>query len=151
MLDLDSARKIPPGIWMFAAGAAAAIHVGCVVVALAYMQPEEDDDTLGAPAIEISLERVAPKFEATDLPPGPEATAAAPEMVEQKAVTEKTELSTAVPTDTEDPDRLVAPDPTQNPRDEPTVRTVQTSPSQESVPTEATAMPSSESVREATH
>src|SRR5262249_44320584 len=62
----------------------------------------------------------------------------------------KTELPNAVPTETEDPDRLVAPNPTQNPKDEPTVTTMQANPSRESVATEATAMPSAESVREAT-
>lgn len=150
MPELDSPQRMPGRIWIGAALGAIAIHVGCIVLALAYAQPEDDAEALGAPAIEVSIERTAPRLEATDLPPGPEAeaTAASPAIVEQKAVIEKTELPTAVPTDTEDPDRLVAPDKAKTPKDEPDVAAVQANPSQMSVATEATAVPNAEAVRE---
>jgi TonB family protein len=152
MSELDPSPKTSARLWIAAALGAVAIHAGCVALAMAYMAVDEDDDALGAPAIEIDLERAAPWLDPADLPPGPEAeaTAPSPAVVEQKANLEKTELPNAVPTETDDPDRLVAPDPSQHPKDEPTVTAVQANPSRESVATEATAMPSSETVREST-
>ena len=89
-----------------------------------YMQPDDDDVDLGAPAIEIGVELDGAAAEPTDLPPGPDtdASAASPAMVEQKAVVEQTELPKAMPTETDDPDRLVTPNDTNKPKeDEPKV------------------------------
>jgi TonB family protein len=151
MSEFEPPRHLSRPIWIFAAVGAVAIHAGCVALAVGYMQPDDPSDALGAPAIEIGVELLAPRLEPTDLPPGPDvdASAASPAVVEQKAVVEQTELPKAVPTETDDPDRLVAPDDTKKPKeDDPKVETSQANPSIESVATEATAAPSIEHVQE---
>jgi periplasmic protein TonB len=154
MSDLELRRHMSRPIWVLAALGAIAIHAGCVALAVGYMQPDEDDADLGAPAIEIGVELMAPQVEQSDLPPGPDvdASAASPAMVEQKAVVEQTELPRAVPTETDDPDRLVTPNETNKPKEEELkVATMPTSPSIESVAAEATATPSIESIPESPH
>jgi periplasmic protein TonB len=139
-------------VWLLAAFGAVLIHAGCVALALAYLQTDEADETLGAPAIEIGLEWTAPRLEPDELPPGPEADAslAAPAVTEQKAVVEPTELPKAVPVETPDPDRLVAPDEAKKfKKDDPEVAAVQAAPSIESIAAEATAAPTSETAPEA--
>jgi periplasmic protein TonB len=148
MSEVESWQKVPFLIWVLAAFGAGAIHAGCVALALQYMQPA-DEEALGAPAIEIGLELTTTQPEPTDLPPGPEveASAASPAVVEQKAVIEPTDLPKAVPTETDDPERLVAPTDPQKPKDdELKTAIVQTAPSDPSVAAEATAAPSSETV-----
>jgi TonB family protein len=140
-------------LWLAAAAAALAIHVAGVALAFAYLSPEEPDDALGAPAIEIGVELMAPRAEPTDLPVGPEteASAASPPVVEQKAEVKPTELPTDVPTETEDPDRVVSTQDTQKPKDEEQdVTASQTAPSAESAAAVAMAPPSSETAREST-
>src|SRR5450432_4183582 len=133
-------------VWLLAALGAVLIHAGCVALALAYLQPDDPDEALGAPAIEIGVEWTAPRLAPSDLPPGPEAdvSAAAAPVMEQKAVVERTELPRAVPIETEDPDRRVAPDDTTKLKnDDPKVAAVPAAPSNESIVAEATAAPSS--------
>jgi len=55
---------------LLAAAAALALHLGGAAFALTHLQSDEVADELGAPAIEVGLEMMAPKVEATDLPPG---------------------------------------------------------------------------------
>ena len=139
-------------LWMSAAIVALAIHAGGIALAVAKMQADEDSDAMGAPAIEIGLEMTAPRNEATDLPPGPdtEASAASPAVQEQKAEVKDTDLPKAVPTETEDPDRVVTPDDSKKPVEEETEKAVvQQSASTESIAAEATAMPTSEAIQEA--
>jgi TonB family protein len=113
------------------------------------MQTDDPDDSLGAPAIEIGLEIMAPKVEATDLPPGPDtdASVASPAVAEQKAVVTDTDLPRDTPTETEEPDRVVTTNDTKKPEEEEQeVAAVQTQASTESVAAEATATPSSEAI-----
>src|SRR5262249_24202216 len=86
MSDLDIEQKPSRRLWFFAGATALALHVGAAL-ALFHLQADEADDALGAPAIEIGLEMMSPRVEATDLPPGPEANAsvASPAQAEQKA------------------------------------------------------------------
>ena len=86
---------------------------------LTSMQPESATD-LGAPAIEIGIELVAPRVDPSDLPVGPDTEAAAPSpaIVEQKTVIEHNDLPKAVPTETDDPDRVVAPNETKKPEED---------------------------------
>lgn len=138
-------------LWLAAAALVVALHAGGGVFVLSATQPDEADD-LGAAALEVGLEMTAPRREPTDLPPGPEAddAAASPAVVQQKAVDDPTELPKAVPTETEDPDRIVSADATLKPQeDETKVKMVETSPSMESVASEAAAAPSSETMKEA--
>jgi periplasmic protein TonB len=151
MSELEIDQKPSPRLWILAAVVALALHLGGGALALAHLQDEEDDDSLGAPAIEIGLEMMSPRLEQTDLPVGPDtdASVASPALAEQKAEVKETELPKDVPTETEDPDRVVTPNDSQKPKeDDPKIATVQTSASMESVAAEATATPSSEAIPE---
>jgi TonB family protein len=151
MPDHERSPHLSKTVWALAAFGALAIHAGGVALALGYMQPADSDDDLGAPAIEIGVELMAPRLDPTDLPVGPdtEASAPSPALVEQKAVVEQTELPKAVPTETDDPDRVVTPTDTKKPKDDdPKMAAIQTDSSEESVATEATAMPTVESAPE---
>src|SRR5450432_3026435 len=109
MPELDTEQKPSRRLWVFAGIAALALHVGGAALAVAHLRTVELDDSLGAPAIEIGLEMMSPHLEATDLPPGPdtEAAVASPAIAEQKAVVKETDLPKDIPTETEDPDRVV--------------------------------------------
>jgi protein TonB len=150
MSDLDE-QKPSRRLWIWAGIGALALHLGCGALALAHLRPDDSDDSLGAPAIEIGMEMMAPHVEATDLPPGPdtEASVASPAIAEQKAELKETELPKDVPTETEDPDRVVSPNDSNKPKEDDTkVATVQTQASTESVAAEATATPSTEAIPE---
>jgi periplasmic protein TonB len=152
MSDLDTEQKPSRRLWIFAALAALALHVGGAALAVAHLRAEEPDDSLGAPAIEIGLEMTSPHLEPTDLPPGPDtdASVASPAMAEQKAEVKETELPKDVPTETDDPDRAVTPDDSKKPtEDDAKMAAVQTQASKESEATEATARPSTEAIPEA--
>jgi protein TonB len=154
MSELESSLRVSPRSWVFAAVGAFAIHAGCVALTLEYLQSDDPEEALGAPAIEIGIELASPRQDPSDLPPGPdsEASAASPAVAPQEAVVEETDLPKAIPTETDDPDRLVAPDDSQKPKDDdPHIAIVQTAPSNESVAAEATAPPSIETVQEAPH
>jgi TonB family protein len=149
--DVDTEQKPSRRLWILAGVGALALHVGCAALAIAHMQTDDPDEALGAPAIEIGLEFMAPKVEATDLPPGPDsdASVASPALAEQKAVVEETDLPKAVPTETEDPDRIVTTSDTKKPeKEEQEVAAVQTQASTESAAAEATATPSAEAIPE---
>jgi TonB family protein len=151
MSNLDTEQKPSRRLWILAAVGALALHVGGGALALAHLRADDLDDSLGAPAIEIGLEMMSPQREATDLPPGPDADAsvASPALAEQKAEVKETELPKDVPTETEDPDRVVTPNDSQKPKeDDAKIAAVQTSASQESVAAEATATPSTEAIQE---
>ena len=151
MSDLNTEQKPSRRLWIFAAVAALTLHVGGVALAVAHLRNDDSDNSLGAPAIEVGLEMKSPHLEATDLPPGPDADAsvASPALAEQKAEVKETELPKEVPTETEEPDRVVAPNDSKKPReDDPKVAAVETSASMESVAAEATATPSTEAIPE---
>jgi TonB family protein len=151
MSDLDFEAKPSRKLWVLAGLAALALHIGGAALAIAHLQTDDPDDSLGAPAIEIGLEMMAPRQEVTDLPPGPDtdASVASPALAEQQAVVTETDLPRAVPTETEEPDRIVTTNDTKKPeKEEQEVATVQTQASQESVAAEATATPSSEAIPE---
>ena len=152
-LDIGDNRSRRPFLWLRlgAAVIAVALHVGGAALALNYLKQEENEADLGASAIEVGLEMSAPRNEETDLPPGPDSNAsvASPALAEQKAEVKDTELPKDIPTETEDPDRVVTPNDVKKPiEDDTKVATVQTQASQESVAAEATAMPSSENIPE---
>src|SRR5450432_3802237 len=138
-------------LWILAGLAALALHVGDVALAVAHLRTDDLDNSLGAPAIEIGLEMMSPRVEATDLPAGPDtdASVASPALAAQQAVVKETELPKDVPTETEDPDRVVTPNDSKKPKeDDPKLAAVQTSASLESLAAEATATPSSEAIQE---
>jgi TonB family protein len=148
----DQALRPSLRLWLVAAVAAAALHAASVALALASLPPDEAPDDLGAPAIEIGVELMAPRAEPADLPVGPQtdASAASPPVVEQKAEVKPTDLPTAVPTETEDPDRVVTTQESPKPKaEELEVTPTQTAPSAESAAAVAMAPPSSETLTEA--
>ena len=144
MSEPELSRPAPLRLWILAALGAIAIHAACVALAVAHFSADEEDDALGAPAIEIGMDLMSPHSEPTDLPPGPDAdaSAASPAVQQQKAVVEQTELPKDTPTETDDPDRIVTPNDSNKPKeDEPQIAAVPTAPSQESIAAEATAAP----------
>ena len=151
MSDLDVEERPSRLLWLLAAAAALALHLGGAAFALTHLQSDEVADELGAPAIEVGLEMMAPKVEATDLPPGPDsdASVASPALAEQKAELKETDLPKDIPTEADDPDRVVTPNETNKPiEDEKKIEAVQTSASQESVAAEATATPSVDAIQQ---
>src|ERR1700674_1892763 len=153
MCELDTQQKPSRRLWILAAVGALALHVGGGALAVAHLRAVELDESLGAPAIEIGLEVMSPRVEATDLPPGPDtdASVASPALAEQKAEVKETELPKDVPTESDDPDRVVTPNVANKPKeDDSKIAEVQTSASIESSAAEATATPSSEAIPEGT-
>jgi TonB family protein len=151
MSDLDTEQRPSRRLWILAGLAALALHVGGAALAFAHLRSNDIDDSLGAPAIEIGLEMMSPHLQTTDLPPGPDtdASVASPALAEQKAEVKETELPKEVPTETEDPDRVVAPNDSNKPKeDEPKIAAAPTLASVESVAAEATATPSTEAIQE---
>lgn len=147
MSDLYTEQKPSRRLWIFAGVAALALHIGGGALALAHLRPAESAEPLGAPAIEIGLELTSVHTDDTDLPPGPDtdAAAASPAVDEQKAEVKQPDLPKDIPTEANDPDRVVTPDKS---REEDPKATVQTSAAPESVAMEATAMPSSEHIKD---
>src|ERR1700722_8463451 len=150
MPDPDTEQKPSPRLWVFAAVAALALHVGGGALAVVHMQGDNTEE-LGSPGIEIGLEFMSPRVEETALPAGPDtdASLASPALAEQKAEVKQTELPKDTPTETDDPDREVTLNDSQKPKeDDPKVATVQTSASMESAAQEATATPTVEDAPE---
>jgi protein TonB len=154
MSDLTIEQKPSRPIWILAAVGALAIHLAGAAWAVAHLQTDDPGDGLGANAIEVGLEPASPRLEATDLPAGPdmEASVASTAREEQKAEVKQSELPKDLPTEAEVPDRVVAPNDQQQPKeDDPKIAAVQTTASTESVATEATARQSLENAAEKDH
>ena len=152
MSGLDE-QKPRRRLWVFAAVAALALHAGGAALAIAHLQTDEPDDSLGASAIEVGVELASLHREASDLPPGPDtdASVASPQLAEQKAEVKETDLPKDTPTEAEDPDRVVTQNESKKPKeDDPKIAAVQTQASTESVAAEATATPSSDAIPEGT-
>jgi TonB family protein len=153
MSDLETKQKPSRRLWILAAVGALALHIGCGALAVAHLQTDDADDSLGSAAIEVGLELTSLRREATDVPAGPDtdASVASPALAEQKAEVKETELPKDVPTETDDPDRVVTPNESKKPKDEDAkIAAVQTSASTESIAAEATATPSSDAIPEGT-
>jgi protein TonB len=149
MSGFDTEQKPSRRLWILAGVGALALHIGGAALAVAHLRTNNPDDTLGAPAIEIGLEMMSPRLEATDLPPGPDtdAAVASPAIAEQRAELKETELPKGVSTEADNPDRVVTPNDSSKPKEDDTkIATVQTSASIESVAVEATATPGSETI-----
>ena len=150
MPDLEIEQKPSRRLWICAAIGALVLHLGCGALAVAHLETG-DPEELGSPAIEIGLELASPHVETSDLPPGPDtdASVASPALAEQQAELKETEVPKDVPTESEDPDRVVTPNDSRKPKeDDPKIATVQTSASTESVAQEATAAPAVEDAPE---
>lgn len=152
MSDFDEARPISRSVWILAAAGAVAIHAGGIALALASMQPDEAEQNLGAPAIEIGVELTTPRLDPTGLPVGPdtEASIASPAMVEQEKVVKQTDLPKAAPTETDDPEQVVTLNDTkQPPDDDPRPASQESHASTQTVAAEETATPTIENAVQA--
>ena len=151
MSGLETEPKPSRRLWVFAAAAALALHLGCGALAIAHLRESVSENDLGANAIEVGLEFASLRREATDLPAGPDtdASVASPALAEQQAEVKETELPKYIPTETVEADRVVTPNESNKPKEEDTkIAAVQTQASIESVASEATATPSSEAIPE---
>src|SRR5258706_13855935 len=109
MPDFDSEQTPSRRLWILAAVGALALHVGGGALAVVHLQTKDLDGSLGAPAIEIGLELMSPRLEASVLPPGPDtdASLASPALAARKGACTETEPPKAAPTAADDPDRPV--------------------------------------------
>ncbi len=151
-IEVGHHRRPARGLWVGALVFAVALHAAGFAFAFVTLRHEETEDALGASAVEIGLELTAPHREDSDLPAGPEAeaSAASSSSVAQTAKVEETDLPKAQPTETEDPDRVVAPEATKPTKEEtPTVKESQANTAADSVASEAAAPPVMEAAREA--
>jgi periplasmic protein TonB len=149
MSDLEIEQKPSRRLWMLAAAAALALHLGCGALAFAHLRGDDSNDYLGAQG-DIGIELTAAAEEDTDLPAGPDtdASVASPALAEQKTEVKPSDLPKDTPTETEDPDRVVTTNDSKKPKeDDPKVETVQTQASEESVAQEATARQAIEGAR----
>jgi periplasmic protein TonB len=134
-------------VWVVAALFAVTVHAGGIALAVASMQPDETAQDLGAPAIEIGVELTTPRINPTGLPVGPdtEASIASPAMVEQEKVVKETDLPKAVPTETDEPARVVTVNNSKQPTDDdPRPASQEAHASTETVAAEETATPTIE-------
>jgi TonB family protein len=141
MSDLELEPKPSTRLWLCAAAGALALHLGGAALAVAHLRGEALDDSLGANAIEIGI-LASPHVEDNDLPPGPDsdASAASPQLNEQKAEVKQSDLPKDKPQEAEDPDRVVTQNESNKPKeDDPKVAAVATAASTESVAQEATS------------
>src|SRR5712671_1556836 len=120
MSELETEQRPSRRLWLLAAVGALAIHVGCAALAIAHLRSDDGDDSLGATSIEVGVELRSPHQETADLPPGPDtdASMASPALAEQKAEIKPTELPKDVPTEADDPDRMVTPNDSDKPKEE---------------------------------
>jgi protein TonB len=129
MSDLDIEQKPSRRLWMLAALAAVALHLGGAALAVAHLRTNDGDDGLGANGAEFAVELASPQVPDDDLPPGPDVDAmqASQEVPNQTAEVKETDLPKDRPTEAEDPDRVVTPNDSKKPKeDDPKVAALQT-------------------------
>jgi periplasmic protein TonB len=149
MSHFESSQRISVPAWALAAFGAIVIHVACIALAREYLRVDEPEAELGAPAIEIGVEPLAPRIEPIDLPPGPDAeeSIATPPAVEQVRV-EPTVLPPAIPTETEDPELAVSLVKTKEPKEDQSPPAPLLTPAVPAEAAKATARPTSEIAQE---
>ncbi len=145
-MTTSTASRVSRAGWAVAGIAALLLHLAGATLAFWALRGDDPDPELGAPAIEVGVELMAPRGETAELPPGPDAatSAPAPDSAAQAAVTLPTDLPKADPIETPDPDRQAAPEsPPTPPKDAKEVPSAPSNPSTPSVASEATAIPAS--------
>ncbi len=112
MSDLNTEQKPSRRLWIFAAVAALALHVGGVALAVAHLQNDDSDDSLGAPAIEVGLEMASPHLRSHRSAgrSGHRCVGRLRRRLPSKRPrSRKPSCRKDEPTETEDPDRVVTP------------------------------------------
>ena len=105
-LEPRSSRKL----WILAAIAAVALHVGGAALALANLQADDGDEGLGAAGAEFAVEMTSPPVQESNLPVAPsesDESEERPALPEQKTETKETDLPQDRPQQVEDADRIV--------------------------------------------
>jgi periplasmic protein TonB len=120
MSELELEQKPSRRLWILAAVAALALHLGGAALAIAHLQTDDGGDGLGANGVEIAFEMASPKVIDDNLPPGPDVDAAeaTPPMPEQQAELKETDLPKDKPVEAEDPDRIVTPNDSKKPNED---------------------------------
>ena len=150
MSNFESSQRITWPMWSLAGFVAILLHVACIAFAREYLRSDDPDPELGAPGIEIGVELLAPRLEASDLPPGPDVEPSVPSPPEAEQTTEPMDLPREVPTEVEDAELVVAPE-TKKPKvDELLTPAAPANPSIATIAAEATALPSFETAKEST-
>ena len=147
---IGAPRRTPP-VWIAAALVAGSLHLGVAGVAAWSLRADEASDDDGAPAIELAMDMAAPKNEASDLPPGPEAdaSAAAPDSAQSAAKTAANDRPKEEPVETENPDRMVAVEEPKKPEEKTEEQQRRSEASTASIASEATAAPRLEAAQPA--
>ena len=147
---IGAPRRTPP-VWIAAALIAGSLHLGAAGVAAWSLRADEASDDDGAPAIELAMDMAAPKNEASDLPPGPEAdaSAAAPDSAQSAAKTAANDRPKEEPVETENPDRMVAVEEPKKPEEKTEEQQRRSEASTASIASEATAAPRLEAAQPA--
>ncbi|WP_298242661.1 energy transducer TonB [uncultured Bradyrhizobium sp.] len=110
MSNIDIEAKPSRKLWILAAVAALALHLGGAALALANLRADPGDEGLGAAGADFAIEMTSPEAKESDLPPGPMDSVAQeerPALPEQKAETKQTELPQDRPQQEDDPDTVV--------------------------------------------
>jgi periplasmic protein TonB len=142
MTDTDLEQKPSRRLWVLAAVAALALHLGGAALAVAHLRADDGLDGLGASGAEFAVEMASPKVPDDELPPGPDADQmqATPEVPEQQAEVKEMDLPKDRPVEAEDPDRIVTLNESKKPKeDDPKVAAVQTQASEETPAQEASS------------
>lgn len=144
--------KCPPllALWLCAAIAALALHVGGAALAIARISGPAGDGSLGASASEIGIDLASPPADATDFPLGPDTdpTPFSPPASQQKADAKPNDLPKDTPNETDNPDRVVTQNESKKPTDDPKVEKVQAAAAEDSPPVDATSQQVFEAPRE---
>lgn len=110
MSDVELEPRSSRRLWILAAVVALALHAGGAALALASLQADDGDEGLGAAGAEFAVEMTSPPVQESDMPPGPTDSVAQeerPELPEQKAEKQETELPQDRPQQVEEADRIV--------------------------------------------
>ena len=130
MSDVDLEPRPARRLWILAAVAALALHLGGAALALANLRADDGDEGLGAAGAEFAVEMTSPPVQESDRAPGPtdsEEQEERPALPEQKAEVKETDLPQDRPQQAEDPDRLVTENkPKKEQDDDPKVAAVET-------------------------
>lgn len=129
MSNLDTGNRTSRRLWFLAAVGALVLHVGGAALALTHLKDDEDIDGLGANGAEvIDIDMASPKVENDEVPVGQDSVAqtASPQLQEQKAEVEQTDLPKDTPTTTDEADQQVTTADVKKPTEEQKVAAVQT-------------------------
>ena len=130
MPDVELEPRSSRRLWILAAAAAFALHLGGAALALANLRGDDGDEGLGAAGAEFAVEMASTDGPESDKPPGPMDSSEQeerPELPQQKAETKETDLPQDRPQQVEDADRLVTENkPKKEQDDDPKVAAIET-------------------------